>query len=36
MIDSDTIIMPDTKEAVYRAAGSVIMAVDKIFQNEFR
>jgi acetoin utilization deacetylase AcuC-like enzyme len=33
-VDGDTSIMHGTKEAAYRAAGSVIMAIDSIFTSE--
>ena len=30
-IDSDTIVMPKSRDAIYRAAGSVVAAVDSLF-----
>ena len=33
-IDGDTVVMKHTKEAAYRAAGAMIAAIDKVFQNE--
>ncbi len=35
-IDSDTAVMQHTKEASYRAAGSIIKAIDLIFHKQYR
>jgi len=33
MIDGDTVVMWGTREAAYRAAGSVVAAIDEVFQG---
>ena len=35
-VDGDTQVMAATKEAAFRAAGSVVAAIDAIYTNEYK